>query len=180
MVTQDEAEALGKALEGTSLSDAPGGFQAVLVGLFGLDDGKSFTLDVDRVALGIRERGLVIVASQRDDQQPLTAHVLVVPFNEVDIEVNYQDPHPGPGWPGQPGPETNVRITARGVGYVLKVEESATPLAWVKALIEAKQALLVRSPESRRSAPLRVPVARAVPPSGARVHKHAHRRSVGT
>jgi hypothetical protein len=94
----------------TRLSKAPSGFQAALVALFDLEEVQSFALveGDDRAALETREAGLVIITS--NDQEPRTAHVLVVPLDNVEVVVQYPDPRPDLGWRGQPIPRRTSRL----------------------------------------------------------------------
>jgi hypothetical protein len=110
MVTKNEVGALGEALNDARLSKAPASFQAALVALFDVEEAQSFALveGDDGAALEAREAGLVIITS--NDQEPWTAHVLVVSFDNVEVEVQYHDPRPGLGWGGQPIPPTNVTV----------------------------------------------------------------------
>jgi hypothetical protein len=61
----------------------------------------------DRAALEAREAGLVIIPS--NDQEPWTAHALVVPFDNVEAE-GYHDPRLGLRWRGQPIPRRTSRL----------------------------------------------------------------------
>ena len=123
----------------TRLSKVPSGFQAALVALFDVEEVQSFALveGDDRAALEAREAGLVIITS--NDQEPWTARVLVVPFDNVEVEVQYHDPRPDLGWRGQPIPPTNVTVRAPGEIYNLTVRENMEPRSLgVEALIKAK------------------------------------------
>lgn len=91
----------------------------------------------DLAALEVREAGLVIITS--NDQEPRTADVLVVPFDSVEVEVQYHDSRPGLGWRGQPIPLTNVTVRAPGEIYNLIVRENMDSRSrGVEALIKAK------------------------------------------
>ena len=135
----------------TRLSKVPSGFQAALVALFDVEEVQSFALveGDDRAALEAREAGLVIITS--NDQEPWTAHVLVVSFDNVEVEVQYHDPRPGLGWGGQPIPPTNVTVRGPGEIYNLTVRENMEPRSLgVKALIKAKVPLRCSAPGGSR------------------------------
>jgi hypothetical protein len=92
MSPQDESETR-QALKAARLQEAPGGFKAALLDLFGADKAASFALvdGDDGIVLGVGQAGLITIDSHEDDDW-ITGRVRVVPMDKVGIHVDTKPP----------------------------------------------------------------------------------------